>query len=44
MNDQTPSRRLTAADFDQELLDLYDYYAHGRFLSVSSWNVLANGR
>lgn len=22
-------RRLTAADFDQELLDLYDYYAHG---------------
>ncbi|MBB3713799.1 carboxymethylenebutenolidase [Limimaricola variabilis] len=30
MNDQTPHRRLTAADFDQELLDLYDYYAHGR--------------
>ena len=25
-----PARRLTAADFDQELLDLYDYYAHGR--------------
>lgn len=23
-------RRLTAADFDQELLDLYDYYAHGQ--------------
>ena len=23
-------RRLTAADFDQDLLDLYDYYAHGR--------------
>jgi carboxymethylenebutenolidase len=22
--------RLTARDFDQELLDLYDYYAHGR--------------
>lgn len=22
--------RLTAADFDQELLDLYDYYAHGK--------------
>lgn len=22
--------RMTAADFDQELLDLYDYYAHGR--------------
>lgn len=22
--------RITAADFDQELLDLYDYYAHGR--------------
>ena len=30
MNDQTPSRRLTAADFDQELLDLYDYYVHGK--------------
>lgn len=30
MNDQTPKRRLTAADFDQELLDLYDYYAHGK--------------
>ncbi len=30
MNDQSPSRRMTAADFDQELLDLYDYYAHGR--------------
>ena len=25
-----PARRLTAADFDQELLDLYDYYAHGK--------------
>lgn len=23
-------KRLTAADFDQELLDLYDYYAHGK--------------
>ncbi len=30
MNDQTPQRRMTAADFDQELLDLYDFYAHGR--------------
>lgn len=30
MNDQTPPRRMTAADFDQELLDLYDYYAHGK--------------
>lgn len=30
MNDQTASQRLTAADFDQELLDLYDYYAHGK--------------
>lgn len=30
MNDQTPQRRLTASDFDQELLDLYDYYAHGK--------------
>lgn len=25
-----PSRRLTARDFDQELIDLYDYYVHGR--------------
>lgn len=30
MNDQTPQRRMTAADFDQDLLDLYDFYAHGR--------------
>lgn len=30
MNDQSPQRRMTAADFDQELLDLYDFYAHGR--------------
>lgn len=30
MNDQTAPRRMTAADFDQELLDLYDFYAHGR--------------
>lgn len=30
MNDQRPARRLTAADFDQDLLDLYDYYAHGK--------------
>lgn len=30
MNDQTPPRRMTASDFDQELLDLYDFYAHGR--------------
>ncbi len=30
MNDQTAPRRLTAADFDQDLLDLYDYYAHGK--------------
>ena len=22
-------KRMTAADFDQELLELYDYYAHG---------------
>lgn len=29
MNDQTSKRRLTTADFDQELLDRYDYYAHG---------------
>ncbi|WP_298497456.1 YghX family hydrolase [uncultured Maritimibacter sp.] len=30
MNEHTTPRRLTAADFDQELLDLYDYYAHGK--------------
>ncbi len=30
MNIQQPQPRLTAADFDQELLDLYDYYAHGK--------------
>ncbi|SHI84436.1 carboxymethylenebutenolidase [Palleronia salina] len=30
MNEQSPQRRLTAADFDQDLLDLYDYYAHGK--------------
>ena len=31
MNDLSPSvRRMTAKDFDQELLDLYDYYAHGK--------------
>lgn len=30
MQDQTQARRLTAADFDQDLLDLYDYYAHGK--------------
>ncbi|MCY6380500.1 YghX family hydrolase [Hoeflea prorocentri] len=29
MSISTAERRLTAADFDQELLDLYDYYAHG---------------
>jgi carboxymethylenebutenolidase len=30
MNKHTQSTRLTAADFDQDLLDLYDYYAHGK--------------
>lgn len=30
MNDMTPMRRMTAKDFPQELLDLYDYYAHGK--------------
>lgn len=30
MNEVTPVRRMTAKDFPQELLDLYDYYAHGR--------------
>ncbi|MEM6665536.1 MAG: YghX family hydrolase [Pseudomonadota bacterium] len=33
MNDMTPPRttaRKTAKDFPQELLDLYDFYAHGR--------------
>ena len=27
---QTMARRMTAADFDQDLLDLYDFYAHGK--------------
>lgn len=31
MNDHCPPmERKTASDFDQELLDLYDYYVHGR--------------
>lgn len=30
MNKITPLRRKTARDFPQELLDLYDYYAHGK--------------
>lgn len=30
MNEMAPNKRLTAEDFDQELLDLYDFYAHGK--------------
>lgn len=30
MNDMTPVPRKTAKDFPQELLDLYDFYAHGK--------------
>ncbi|TYC52777.1 dienelactone hydrolase family protein [Rhodobacterales bacterium] len=30
MNEMTPVHRMTAKDFPQELLDLYDYYAHGK--------------
>ena len=30
MNDMTPVKRKTAKDFPQELLELYDYYAHGK--------------
>ena len=30
MNEMTPIHRKTAKDFPQELLDLYDYYAHGK--------------
>lgn len=30
MNEITPIRRRTAKDFPQELLDLYDFYAHGK--------------
>lgn len=30
MTDMTPITRKTAKDFPQELLDLYDYYAHGK--------------
>lgn len=29
MNEMTPQARLTAKDFDPELLELYDFYAHG---------------
>jgi len=30
MNELSPIRRKTAKDFPQELLELYDFYAHGR--------------
>lgn len=30
MNEHNPPKRKTAKDFPQELLDLYDYYAHGK--------------
>ncbi|MBE3637277.1 YghX family hydrolase [Mangrovicoccus algicola] len=30
MDQKVQPPRMTAADFDQRLLDLYDYYAHGR--------------
>ncbi|SHL50416.1 YghX family hydrolase [Roseibium suaedae] len=30
MNEMTPVRRKTAKDFPQELLELYDFYAHGK--------------
>lgn len=30
MNDHTPIRRKTGKDFPQELLELYDFYAHGK--------------
>jgi carboxymethylenebutenolidase len=30
MNEITPTKRMTAKDFDQELLELYDFYAHGK--------------
>lgn len=30
MNEQTSIKQMTAKDFPQELLDLYDYYAHGK--------------
>ncbi|WP_025769809.1 YghX family hydrolase [Thioalkalivibrio sp. HK1] len=30
MKNPAAERRMTAADFDQELLDLYDFYAHGK--------------
>ena len=30
MNKMTPIARKTAKDFPQELLELYDFYAHGR--------------
>jgi len=30
MNEISPTKRMTAKDFDQELLELYDFYAHGK--------------
>lgn len=30
MNDMSPVRRKTAKDFPKELIELYDFYAHGR--------------
>lgn len=30
MNEHIPGLRMTAKDFPQELLDLYDFYAHGK--------------
>ncbi len=30
MTNATPKPRMTAKDFDQDLLDLYDFYVHGR--------------
>ncbi len=44
MNDQSPPKRLTAADFDQELLDLYDYYAHGKITKREFIDGPENGR
>ena len=34
---------MTAKDFDQDLLELYDYYAHGRSRSASFWTAPGNG-
>lgn len=41
MNEQSPIKRKTAEDFSQELLDLYDCYAHGKTTKRVFWDKAA---